>query len=139
MKLKTKTGLQMIRLPLLFLLVAVFALGFNFLRFFIPDQSHDTYTSIKSEQSSGFQVSDSRSYKIFPSRRQLLTDTRPDENKTHFSPEPVENNGLNTILLFSLFRFYEQTNSRLFNYLSFNKVKEEFSSSILCRHCLFLI
>ena len=79
---------RFLRLPMIALLIIVFAIGFNFYRVFLPGSINDFHKNSDDYALNIPGVIASHNYKVFPSRKQLIADPKDDVlSKLSFSPK----------------------------------------------------
>jgi hypothetical protein len=139
MHFKNRMRSQILRILVSFLFIAVFSLGFNFLRFFMPANISNHGSSIYANRSHFPVIYTKVPIKVFPSRRDLITDFT-EKGKLGLADFKQDHPGQNHY--FSTGYFPLSTQFYLTGYrlqLSNSRNFTDISSSVLAKYCILLI
>ena len=127
------------RYSVVFLFIAIFTFGFNFLRIFLPDDPASQSISSSESNSSIPACATKSNYKIFPSRNQLVTELRK-HNKSSVIYGKGVNPGSNQLLSFQFLNPNALIDlNGYFKRFEAGEVRKDNSSSLLDKYCILLI
>jgi len=136
MKIKRYISSSVFRIPAVVVLTLIFSIGFNFLRFFLPQQpANDIQLSYTADQSFA-KIHSSTGYKVFPSRKQLMAD--PEINRLNSLASNIKPEILTVFAIPSIYssQIIDNTESSI-EYQ--RNLPADPPSALMSRFCIFLI